>query len=277
MELYDSTCLACSKVFTKRYSTSFSKAVSMLHPSLRDAIYAIYGFVRVADEVVDTFHDHPKQKMLDDFRSQVFQSIENGISTNPILHSFQLVVNSYKIPHDLISSFLESMEMDLHKHEFTVAEYQKYIYGSAEVIGLMCLKVFCEGNEALYNELTQPARKLGEAFQKVNFLRDIRADFSERGRVYFPDVNFSKFSEENKRQIEHDIFNDLQNSLVGIKKLPPKAKLGVLVAYLYYNSLLHKIKNNAADKIIGNRIRVHDFNKFLIVIRAKVSLAIGLI
>lgn len=277
MDLYTSTSLECSKIFTTSYSTSFSKAVSMLHPSIRSSIYAIYGFVRVADEIVDTFHEHPKSEMLSDFRKQVFVSIEEKISTNPILNSFQLVVNQYKIPYELITSFLDSMAMDLEKQEYDQSEYKRYIYGSAEVVGLMCLKVFCNGNDSLYNELVEQARSLGEAFQKVNFLRDVKDDYKERGRVYFPGVDFSTFTKEQKKQIEDDIANDLEKALVGIKKLPNEAKLGVYVAYLYFKALLVRIKYVKPKDIMNRRIRVSDLAKFGIMLRARIAVFLGLV
>jgi phytoene/squalene synthetase len=277
MELYDKTCLGSSKLFTKEYSTSFSKAVGMLDVSLRDAIYAIYGFVRIADEIVDTFHDHPKQEMLSEFRLQTFRAIEEKISTNPILHSFQLVANQYNIPQELITSFLDSMEMDLHKQDYSLEEYKKYIYGSAEVVGLMCLKVFCNGNEPLYNDLKKPAQSLGEAFQKVNFLRDLSDDYIERGRVYFPGVDFEHFTDSEKKLIENDIARDIRNSMVGIRNLPQEAKLGVYVASLYFRSLLIRIKSVKANDIINKRIRVPDYVKFFIMIRARLSVALGIV
>lgn len=277
MDLYSKTCLDSSKLFTRQYSTSFSKAVEMLDESLRDSIYAIYGFVRIADEIVDTFHDHPKPEMIAEFRQEAFKAIEKKISTNPILHSFQLVVNQYQIPHELINSFLDSMEMDLYKQDFSVDEYRKYIYGSAEVVGLMCLKVFCNGNEQLFCELRKPARSLGEAFQKVNFLRDLKDDFHERGRVYFPNVDFDNFSDKQKKQIERDIASDLSNAMVGIKKLPKQAKLGVYVAYLYFKSLLFRIKLVRASSIMNKRIRVPNHVKFLIMLRARLNIALGIV
>lgn len=277
MDLYNITCLNCSKLFTTRYSTSFSKAVAMLDPSLRDSIYAIYGFVRIADEIVDTFHDHPKREMLNDFRKQVFEAIDQKISTNPILNSFQLVVNQHNIPHDLITSFLDSMEMDLDKQDYNHSEYQKYIYGSAEVVGLMCLRVFCNGNDKLYNELTQPARSLGEAFQKVNFLRDVKDDFKERGRVYFPEVDFSSFSDVQKKKIEADIANDLDKALTGIRNLPQGAKLGVYVAYLYFKALLSRIEKEKASNVLRMRIRVPDHSKYILMLKARINVALGLV
>ncbi len=277
MDLYDKTCLGSSKLFTKEYSTSFSKAVGMLDVSLRDSIYAIYGFVRIADEIVDTFHEHPKREMLSEFRQQSFSAIEKKISSNPILHSFQLVVNQYNIPQDLITSFLDSMEMDLDKQDYSHEEYQKYIYGSAEVVGLMCLKVFCNGNETLYNDLRKPAQSLGEAFQKVNFLRDIKDDFHDKGRVYFPNVDFEHFSEKEKHEIEKDIARDLRNAINGIRKLPKGSKLGVYVAYLYFKALLVRIKLVRAKNIMHKRIRVPDYVKFFIMLRARISVALGIV
>ncbi|MDX9848199.1 MAG: phytoene/squalene synthase family protein [Tenuifilaceae bacterium] len=271
MDLYNSTSLSCSKIFTTEYSTSFSKAVSRLHPSIQDDIYAIYGFVRITDEIVDTFHDHPKRQLLADFRTRAYQSIEQKISTNPILNSFQLVVNRYNIPHELIDSFLESMRMDLEQQEHNDETYKKYIYGSAEVVGLMCLKVFCNGNQQLYDELTHPARSLGEAFQKVNFLRDLKSDFEERGRFYFPSVDFENFSEDEKRKIEDDIEADLKKSLEGIRKLPPKAKLGVYIAYVYFRALLLRIKRVKAANLMNERIRVSDPMKYLLMLKARLD------
>lgn len=271
MDLYNSISLSCSKIFTTEYSTSFSKAVSRLDHSIQDDIYAIYGFVRIADEIVDTFHDHPKRVMLADFREQAYQSIEQKISTNPILNSFQLVVNRYNIPHELIESFLESMRMDLEQLEHNEESYKQYIYGSAEVVGLMCLKVFCNGNQQLYDELTHPARSLGEAFQKVNFLRDLKSDFEERGRIYFPSVDFENFSEDEKRKIEDDIEADLKKSLEGIRKLPPKAKLGVYIAYVYFWALLLRIKRVKAANLMNERIRVSDPMKYLLMLKARLD------
>ncbi|MDX9768978.1 MAG: phytoene/squalene synthase family protein [Tenuifilaceae bacterium] len=277
MDLYNSTSLSCSKIFTTEYSTSFSKAVSRLHPSIQDDIYAIYGFVRIADEIVDTFHDQPKREMLADFREQAYQSIDQKISTNPILNSFQLVVNRYNIPHELIESFLESMRMDLEQQEHNDESYKKYIYGSAEVVGLMCLKVFCNGNQQLYDELTHPARSLGEAFQKVNFLRDLKSDFEERGRIYFPSVDFTNFSEKEKRKIEDDIEADLQKSLEGIRKLPRKAKLGVYIAYVYFRALLLRIKRVKASNLMNERIRVSDPIKYFLMLKARMDVALRIV
>lgn len=249
----------------------------MLHPSIQNDIYAIYGFVRIADEIVDTFHNHPKREMLEAFQVDAFKSIEQGISTNPILNSFQLTVNKYGIPNELIQSFLESMRMDLDKQGHCEDSYKKYIYGSAEVVGLMCLKVFCNGNQAVYDELTLPAQSLGEAFQKVNFLRDMKSDFEDRGRIYFPSVNFEFFSEIDKRMIESDIENDLQKSIDGIRKLPKQAKLGVYIAYVYYCALLVRIKRVKANRIMNERIRISNSMKYLLMLKARLYLALGMV
>ncbi|HDP54851.1 MAG TPA: phytoene/squalene synthase family protein [Bacteroidetes bacterium] len=277
MDLYNKTSLGCSKLFTQKYSTSFSKAVSLLDISIQDDIYSIYGFVRVADEIVDTFHQYPKQEMLSDLRNEVFRALKTGISTNPIINSFQLVVNKYNIPHELITSFLDSMEMDLEKKAFTSHEYSKYIYGSAEVVGLMCLKVFSNGNESECNNLRKPAQSLGEAFQKVNFLRDVKDDFAERGRVYFPNINFENFADVQKRQIEQDITNDLKQAYLGIKMLPRTAQLGVYVAYLYFKALLSRIKKVKANRILQKRIRVPNWIKFLLMLKARLAFGFRLI
>lgn len=273
MELFDKTCLECSEVFTHRYSTSFYKGIQVLHPSLRKPIHAIYGFVRLADEIVDTFHQFPKRELLDEFKVQVHKAIDGKLSTNPILHSFQLVVNEYSISKELIDAFLLSMEMDLDKTSYSAEEYKKYIYGSAEVVGLMCLKVFCKGNEAQYNNLTPSAKRLGEAFQKVNFLRDIRDDYLGKGRVYFPLVDFKNFTEEQKREIEADIEADFDAALVGLKQLPNNAKPGVLLAYVYFRQLLNTIRRVKAKDITNRRIRVPDLVKLYLLIKVKLMIA----
>lgn len=245
----------------------------MLHPSLRKPIHGIYGFVRLADEIVDTFHQFPKRELLDEFKVYVHKAIDGKLSTNPILHSFQLVVNEYSIPKELIDSFLLSMEMDLDKTSYSTEEYKKYIYGSAEVVGLMCLKVFCKGNEAQYTSLTPSARRLGEAFQKVNFLRDVRDDYLGKGRVYFPLVDFKNFSEEQKREIEADIEADFDAALVGLRQLPKEAKPGVLLAYVYFRELLNAIRRVKANNITNRRIRVSDLAKIYLLIKVKLMIA----
>lgn len=245
----------------------------MLHPSLRKPIHGIYGFVRLADEIVDTFHQFPKRELLSEFKVQVYKAIDGKLSTNPILHSFQLVVNEYSIPKELIDSFLLSMEMDLDKTSYSTDEYKKYIYGSAEVVGLMCLKVFCKGNEVKYSNLTPAARRLGEAFQKVNFLRDVRDDYLGKGRVYFPLVDFKNFTEIQKREIEADIEADFDAALIGLKQLPNEAKPGVLLAYVYFRELLNAIRRVKANDITNRRIRVPDLLKIYLLIKVKLMIA----
>lgn len=262
MDLYNNVCLQLSKKVTWNYSTSFTLGIRTLGNELHNPIYAIYGFVRLADEIVDTFHEHDKEVLLKRFREQTWQAIEERISTNPILHSFQLVVHRYGIDHDLIEAFLHSMEMDLYNHHYNANAYNEYIYGSAEVVGLMCLKVFCNGDTGEYARLKEPARSLGAAFQKVNFLRDMRSDFSERGRVYFPGVDFNFFNDSMKREIEAEIESDFKAALEGIKMLPSNARFGVYVAYIYYQQLLKKIKKVPANTIREKRVRVPNKEKF---------------
>jgi 15-cis-phytoene synthase len=261
MDLYTRNALQCSEVTTKNYSTSFSLGVWLLRKKYRPAIYAIYGFVRFADEIVDTFHDQDKRALLERFRKETFEAIEKEMSPNPILHSFQWVVNRYKIGHDLIEAFLKSMDMDLYKTTFNRAEYQEYIYGSAEVVGLMCLRVFYEGDDAGYESLVPPARKLGEAFQKVNFLRDMQSDFEERGRVYFPNVDYNTFSEKEKLEIEEELRADFADALPGIKNLKKDVRLGVFLAYRYYLELLRKIEPASPQSLTSQRFRVSDNKK----------------
>lgn len=255
-KLYDVTTFRCSKVITQLYSTSFSLGIRTLDKSYRPAIYAIYGFVRYADEIVDTFHGFDKKQLLDEFTAETFKAIERGISLNPVLHSFQKIVRLYQIDLDLIQAFLHSMEMDLFDIHYNEQKYKEYIYGSAEVVGLMCLKVFCKDQPNRYAELLPFARSLGSAFQKINFLRDIQSDFEERGRVYFPGIDFSKFTNENKLEIEIDIKKDFDHALQGIRMLPAGAKLGVYIAYMYYIALFKKIKGLPAAQILKERIRV---------------------
>ncbi|WP_421763322.1 phytoene/squalene synthase family protein [Ekhidna sp.] len=266
-DLYTQTAFDCSKLITKTYSTSFSLGIRTLNKKYHESIYAIYGFVRYADEIVDTFHDHNKEELLARFKSDTYKSIEEKISLNPVLHSFQEVVNQYQIDLDLIEAFLISMEMDLSKKDYEDPDYEKYIYGSAEVIGLMCLKVFLDGDEKKYQELLKPAKHLGSAFQKVNFLRDIKSDYDERGRVYFPGVNFKNFSREEKNQIESDIKEEFKQALIGIKLLPSGARAGVYLAYIYYSVLFKKITKLSPEKIKTERIRVPNGKKFLLLIK----------
>mgnify|MGYP005627158321 CR=1 FL=1 len=251
----------------RNYSTSFSKAVRLLDPSYRDGIYAIYGFVRLADEVVDTFYGHDQQRMLENIKQDVFEAIKEGVSTNPLIHSFQLFVNRYGIPQELINSFLQSMEMDLHKNNYNADEYQTYIYGSAEVVGLMCLMVFCSGNVERYMELKAPAQKLGRALQKINFLRDLKDDYQIRGRVYFPNVNFDSFTVDEKRIIEGDIQAELKGSLEGINALPRGARAGVYLAYLFFSALLKRIRRIKASELMQKRIRISNSYKLILLVR----------
>jgi 15-cis-phytoene synthase len=255
-ELFDRLSIRCSRMTTNLYSTSFSLGIRCLHSRLRNPIYAIYGFVRFADEIVDTFHDFNKEDLLARFRSETFRAIEEKISLNPILHSFQATVNQYKIEKSLIESFLKSMENDLHKTNYSDAEINDYIFGSAEVVGLMCLRVFSEGNVAIFDKLSSQATRLGSAFQKVNFLRDIHADYNTLGRTYFPDVNMSGWNTNRKREIEKSIDADFYEALKGIKQLPRSSRLGVYVAYMYYLALFKKIKNTPAELVFEQRIRI---------------------
>ena len=256
MELFDQLSIRCSRITTNMYSTSFSIGINCLHKKLRDPIHSIYGFVRLADEIVDTFHGFDKEDLLCQFKKDTFCAIEKKISLNPILHSFQSTVNRYNIEKDLINMFLKSMEMDLHKSRYSADEIQEYIVGSAEVVGLMCLRVFCDGSNILYRELTPYARSLGSAFQKVNFLRDLDADYNGLGRIYFPGVNMYQWDKSFKTNIENNIDADFKEALIGIKLLPRTARLGVYVAYVYYLSLFKKIKNTPADLVLERRIRV---------------------
>jgi len=267
-DLYSDTCFECSKLITERYSTSFSLGIKAFDKKYRDPIYAIYGFVRYADEIVDTFHQHNKAELFSSFKQDTYKAIEQGISLNPVLQSFQLTVNKYNIPLPLIDAFLKSMEMDLDKSKYEQHSYQEYIYGSAEVIGLMCLMIFCEGDISTYDKLTPFARSLGSAFQKINFLRDIKSDYQERGRVYFPDVEFTGFCESQKKDIELDIQKDFDHGLAGIKQLPEGARLGVYIAYRYYIDLFRKIKKVPASEVAAKRIRVGDSRKAFLFFQA---------
>lgn len=274
--LFDQTTLECSKLITQRYSTSFTLGIKTLDKSIHLPIYAIYGFVRYADEIVDTFHDKDKQALLARFKKDTYQAIEEKISLNPVLHAFQLIVNSYHIDQDLIEAFLHSMEMDLDFHTYNDSRYHEYIYGSAEVVGLMCLKVFCAGDASMYEQLRTPACKLGAAFQKVNFLRDIKSDYEERGRVYFPGVDFTRFDASAKVLIEEDIQKDFDDSQVGIEGLPAVAKLGVRVAYLYYQKLFDKIKKLPPEVITQQRVRIPNAQKLSLLLGSYVGNKLGI-
>ncbi len=267
MDLYTRNAIATSIITTKNYSTSFSIGIRLLGKKYRDAIYAIYGFVRIADEIVDTFHEHDQIQMLENFRTETFKAIDERIHTNPILHAFQWAVNTYNIDRELIASFLYSMEMDLYQQTFTEEEYHKYIYGSAEVVGLMCLRVFYAQEPLVFESLKPSARKLGEAFQKINFLRDINSDIRERGRLYFPNVDLAEFNNQTKLEIENDIQYDFDEAFKGIKLLKPEARLGVYISYIYYLSLFRKIKQANAQSLFIKRHRVSDAGKMYLLIR----------
>ncbi len=263
-QLYNHSSLACSKLVTRAYSTSFSKGIRCLARPLRDPVYAIYGFVRFADEIVDTFEAVDRTQLLNRFRQDTWLALEERISLNPILHAFQETVHRYQIPRAYIEAFLHSMEMDLSYTRFNQQEYETYIYGSAEVVGLMCLCVFCEGDPRCYEPLVPSARALGSAFQKINFLRDLKADWEERGRVYFPGVEFSLFSEADKQAIEADLAADFREGAAGIAQLPTGARLGVDLAYRYYLRLFNKIRHLSARRLTQGRVRVSDSRKFSI-------------
>jgi phytoene synthase len=261
--IFDKVSFECSKNVTKSYSTSFSAAVKMLAPSIRQDIYNIYGFVRFADEIVDTFHDYNKEELFELFENDLATSLKNKISLNPILNSFQYTVNKYQIPDDLINAFMKSMKLDLYKKQYhTNDEYKEYIYGSADVVGLMCLKVFVNGDLKKYEELKNGAMRLGSAFQKVNFLRDLKADYEDLNRTYFPNTDLSKLDEISKNEIIKEIEADFEIGLQGIKNLPMEAKFGVYTAYVYYKKLLSKLKKTPSLEIKNTRIRVSDYQKY---------------
>lgn len=269
MDVFNEISFKTSKLITKKYSTSFSIAVSFLPTEMQQAIYSIYGFVRFADEIVDTFHTINKKLVLDNFERDYYDAMTNGISMNPVLNSFALTVKKYNIPTHLIDSFLKSMKADLNKQVYSnTEELNEYIYGSADVVGLMCLKIFVNGDEKLYNELQFPAKKLGSAFQKVNFLRDLKSDIENLDRRYFPEVTKENFSDRLKKEIVADIQKDFADAYVGIRKLPKEAKLPVVIAYYYYLRLLKKTKNTPANELITKRIRVSDAKKTILLVKS---------
>ncbi|MBP6432010.1 MAG: phytoene/squalene synthase family protein [Ferruginibacter sp.] len=277
IELFYNTSEQCSKLTTELYSTSFSSAIKLLHKSLRIPIYNIYGFVRFADEIVDTFHNYNKQELLAEFKQETYNAINRGISLNPILQSFQATVNLYKIDTHLIDAFFKSMEFDLSKSSYDATGYNEYIYGSAEVVGLMCLYVFCEGDEKMYQQLKPSAQSLGAAFQKVNFLRDVKADYEQLSRTYFPGVDFNNFTTSMKAKIEEDIASDFAHAYEGILQLPTKARFGVYVAYKYYLSLFKKIRKTQPTKILETRIRIPDFYKAIILAKASLRTQLNML
>lgn len=274
-ELYHNTTFKLSKVITRSYSTSFSLGISVFAPAYKDAIYAVYGYVRLADEIVDSFHNHNKRDLLEEFRKETFKAIESGISTNPVINAFQVTVNKYGIDREYIDAFLNSMEWDLDNSYYERKHYDNYIYGSAEVVGLMCLRVFCNNDDKLFQELLQPAKSLGSAFQKVNFLRDIKSDIEERGRIYLPGVDHAvKINNENKKILERDIDNEFKNALAGIKKLPSGVRLGVYSAYLYYLILFNKIKRLDIDELLRKRVRISNWTKLVLLVKSLIEVKI---
>jgi phytoene synthase len=258
----------CSRLTTERYSTSFNSAIRLLHKDLRGPVHDIYGFVRFADEIVDSFQDFDRKALLASFKSQTYLALEERLSLNPILNSFQSAVHNYNIKIELIDAFFNSMEMDLQEQAFNTGRYNEYIYGSAEVVGLMCLHIFCDGNPGLYKRLQPAARSLGAAFQKVNFLRDFKADYVDLKRTYFPGVDFKNFTPAMKEQIEIEIREDFDKARKGILELPAKARFGVYVAYKYYLSLFRKIKRSQPSVLVNDRIRIPNYSKAFIVLRA---------
>ena len=277
IQLFHKASEDCSRVVTENYSTSFSSAIRLLHRDLRTPIFNIYGFVRLADEIVDTFHEHDKPILLAQFKKDTYDAIQRGISLNPILNSFQRTVNDYDIDLKLVDAFFQSMELDLSKKIYSEKEYSEYVYGSAETVGLMCLYVFCESKKDLYEQLAQSARALGAAFQKVNFLRDIKADYNGLSRIYFPGCDFNNFTERQKKEIEEDIHHDFDTAYQGILKLPAKARFGVYVAYKYYFSLFRKIKKMKPAKVLEERIRIPNYRKALIIFKAGIKNQLRLI
>jgi 15-cis-phytoene synthase len=277
LELYDKTAIECSKKVANNYSTSFSLGIKLISPELRWAIYGIYGMVRYADEIVDTFYHTQQKELLLKFKEETYLAIELGISLNPVLHSFQKAANQYGIGKELIEPFFESMEMDLYKKSYSDEGYKEYIYGSAEVVGLMCLKVFVKGDNQQYEELKPYAKSLGAAFQKVNFLRDLKDDFQDRSRTYFPNVDFRAFEEDVKSQIIQDIKYDFKLALEGIQRLPVSCKLGVYTAYVYYLKLLDKIELTPSSVLMGKRIRIPNSMKLSLMFRTFLAYKINVL
>ncbi|WP_138434711.1 phytoene/squalene synthase family protein [Winogradskyella algicola] len=276
--IFDNVSKSCSKLVTNAYSTSFSMATKMLSDSIRQDIYNIYGFVRFADEIVDSFHDYDKEKLFNNFEADLEAALSDKISLNPILNSFQETYHKYNIDKKLVDAFMSSMRLDLHKKDYlTEKEYKAYIYGSADVVGLMCLKVFVKGDNEKYEDLKDSAMSLGSAFQKVNFLRDLKADFEDLSRTYFPNTDLNHLDEASKKAIIDDIENDFSKGLQGIKRLPLEARFGVFMAYRYYNKLLQKLKNTPALEIKSTRIRVPNYKKIELLTRSYVKYQLNLL
>ena len=269
--LFDKVSLKTSRITTLSYSTSFSLGIRVFHKKFRDPVYCIYGFVRFADEIVDTFHEYNKRDLFDRFKKDTYLAIQEKISLNPILNSFQYVVNKYNIDIELINFFMDSMEMDLLKQKYDRNAFDKYVLGSAEVVGLMCLRVFCEGDEVKYQSLKQPAMRLGAAYQKINFLRDLKSDFKELGRSYFPGIELNMFDDTRKKTIEEEIEEDFAEGYKGIRNLPKSVRFGVYLSYVYYYSLFKKIRRTSADKIMHKRIRIDNGRKYALLVKSAVK------
>ncbi|MFH1118935.1 MAG: phytoene/squalene synthase family protein [Bacteroidota bacterium] len=276
-DLFDMISKKSSRLTTVTYSTSFSLGIRFFSKRFHDPIYAIYGFVRFADEIVDSFHNFDKAKLLSRFKNDTFLAIDEKISLNPILNNFQWAVNKYRIEKELIEKFLHSMEMDLHDIEYDQPAFEEYILGSAEVVGLMCLRVFCEGNETRYNELKPSAMQLGSAFQKINFLRDLKADYHGLGRSYFPNIDLKKFDDETKKQIEDDIAADFADGLEGIRNLPRGARFGVYMAYVYFYNLFLKIRRTRSSQIMRERIRIPNRTKYKLLVTSYIRHQLNLL
>ena len=277
MEIYRKNNLDCSRITTRNYSTSFSLGVRVLSAKYREGIYSIYGFVRFADEIVDTFFEQDQRTIFQEFRLETFKAIDRGFSINPIIDSFQMTVRKYNIDRELVEAFLVSMEMDLTHDVYSPEMLKKYIYGSAEVVGLMCLRVFYFNEPEKYNKLVAPARKLGEAFQKVNFLRDVHEDFNEKGRVYFKDIDFSNFTDETKKQLEAEIEKDFMESMEGIRQLKKQVRFGVYLAYSYYMHLLKEIKKARPEEILKKRYRITNTRKSFLLVNAYLKNVLNLL
>lgn len=276
--IYDEVSHKVSFMLTQKYSTSFSLGIMLLDAEIKRPIYDIYGFVRLADEIVDSFHDYNKEKLFEDFIKQTYQALDEGFSLNPILNSFQRTIHEYQIERHLIDTFLRSMKMDLNPmQELSKEEYEEYILGSAEVVGLMCLRIFCRDKKDLHDHLRFHAMKLGSAFQKINFLRDLKADYHELGRVYFPEVNITEFNDETKKNIEKDIELDFRAGYEGIVQLPKKARFGVYLAYVYYYSLFQKIKTTRSQVILNNRVRIPNHNKYGLIVSSYLKHSLNLL
>lgn len=276
-QLFDDTSFLCSKIVTRKYSTSFSLAVKMLSPKIREGIFSIYAFVRFADEIVDSFHGFDKKELINEFEADYYKALKTGISLNPILNCFQLTVKKYNIPDDLVQDFLKSMKLDLNKTDYnTIEEFNNYIYGSADVVGLMCLKVFVNGDDEKYNNLKSYAMSLGSAFQKVNFLRDLKDDYEVLNRSYFPGVDLKSLDFDSKNNIINEIEHDFHEAYKGIKLLPIEAKFGVYTAFIYYKHLLKKLKNTPSQKIMNTRIRISNSLKVSLLARSFVVFKLNL-